>query len=63
MEYRQKGASVGNLMKIAKESELLRAIILAAYQVPRFSTEEYQQQAVADFGNEVMFVCYNNTPK
>ena len=59
MEARQRGVSIGDLMVVAKESELLQAIILAAYQVPRFNTEEYQQQAVADFGNEVMLACYN----
>jgi len=58
MDARQRGVSLGDIMTAAQGNDILQAITLAAYQVPRFTTEEYQQQAIADFGNEIMLACY-----
>jgi hypothetical protein len=32
--------------------------VMAAYAVPRFSTDEAQARAVADFRNDVELACY-----
>jgi len=42
----------------ATDNELARMLVIAAYETPRFSTEGYKQQAIEDFANEVMMVCY-----
>ena len=57
MEVRQIGVAVSKVIEIF-DDDAMTAIILAAYQVPRFSTDEYQQRAIADFRNEVEVMCY-----
>ena len=57
MQARQVGVPVSKVIEIF-DDDAMTAIILAAYQVPRFSTDEYQQRAVADFRNEVEVMCY-----
>lgn len=39
-------------------SELLAAIILQAYEVPRYSTERVKRRAIEDFRDEVSLGCY-----
>jgi len=57
MELRQGGINMGTAMN-ATDNELARMLVIAAYETPRFSTEGYKQQAIEDFANEVMMVCY-----
>ena len=57
MELRQEGVNMGSAMSVT-DNELARMLVIAAYDTPRFSTESYKQQAIQDFANEVMMVCY-----
>lgn len=34
------------------------SIILAAYEYPRYSSGEYRERAIEDFGNEIELACY-----
>ena len=57
MELRQGGANMGDVISLS-DNELARMLVIEAYDTPRFSTEGYKQQAIADFANGVMVVCY-----
>ena len=39
---------------------LMLAIVQEAYDVPRFSTPRYQNNAVRDFENDVFAICMEN---
>jgi hypothetical protein len=60
MESRQVGVPLSNMMSIAADNELLKAMILSAYQSSRFSTDAYRQEAITDFRNEVEVMCYGS---
>ena len=59
MELRQGGVPLSEMMKIAEGDELLRFLLLEAYNVPRFSTKEYKDLAIKDFSDMLALVCYN----
>ena len=37
---------------------MIRAMIIAAYDIPAFSGDEMKQEAIDDFGNEATLACY-----
>lgn len=60
MDARQRGVDMAEAMRLANESEiadLIKPIIIAAYEKPRYSVEENQRNAVTDFKNSVYLVC------
>lgn len=63
MKLRQMGVPVSKMMKAANTSSdpLLRKVLVSytelAYERVRYSTKEYQQKAVVDFGTEVYNMC------
>lgn len=59
MEKRQDGVDMSRLMEIA-DTELVRELVIFAYDTPRFSSEGYKRTAVQDFANEAMGVCYGS---
>lgn len=46
----------------AEAKELIKAIIMAAYEQPAFSTSANKTAAVAQFRNDVEFQCYSVRP-
>ena len=65
MELRQDGTPVNELIELFSRPEvpresrvLMRAMILLAYDTPRFSTERIKSEAAADFANKFMIACY-----
>lgn len=58
MENRQAGTPISKMMSVSPDNDLVTAIILQAYQQPRYSTEKYRQRAIDDFANTVMTACY-----
>ena len=60
MEARQLGAPLSEMMRIAADNELLKALTITAYQSPRFSTDSYRQEAIKDFRNEIEVMCYGS---
>jgi len=59
MENRQEGVDMSKLMEIS-ETELVQSLVIFAYEMPRYSSEDYKRTAVQDFANEAMGVCYGS---
>jgi len=59
MEKRQDGVDMSRMMEIA-DTELVRELVIFAYEMPRYSSEGYKRTAVQDFANEAMGVCYGS---
>lgn len=63
MEARQIGIPATKLLALVEPYEdegvrvLLRGMILKAYESPRFNTEKYRKEAVAEFQNETLVNC------
>lgn len=63
MGLRQDGAEVEKLMALVNKREdgpskdEMRAMVLAAYEAQRWSSEEMRRRAVEDFGNEQYMAC------
>lgn len=66
MQARQKGIPLSDLMEVFPESpddytaELARTILFAAYEQPRFSTEDIQLQAISEFRDAIELECYKD---
>jgi hypothetical protein len=60
MEGRQVGVSMAEMVKIvtSNDSETGLDLIMRAYKLPRFSSDEMQQRSAQDFGNDVFLDCY-----
>ena len=62
MEYRQEGLPISAAMAALDADnpvdQAARGLILIAYDTPRFSGEEFQMRARANFRNEVELACY-----
>mgnify|MGYP000738608175 CR=1 FL=1 len=58
MDIRQGGAPIATTMEGAGDDPYLRAMVIAAYEQPRFRTEASKQRAIEDFSNEVALKCY-----
>lgn len=65
MEYRQEGGSMSNMMQVMSNmdsdpalTELSMQIVRDAFEIPRFSSPEYQRREIVDFRNEVEAVCF-----
>lgn len=57
MEIRQIGGSANEMMKIANKSEILKHIVIDAFNSPRYSTGEYQKSCVDEFKNKWYLLC------
>jgi len=60
MEARQKGVSLVKMMQ-ATDNKLLQAIIMEAYETPRYSTEEYQARKIGEFRDSWYLACLKNS--
>ena len=58
MEERQSGVPMSDAMRVAGDNEALRAMVVAAYSYPRFSSDSYRKEAATDFRNEIELICY-----
>ena len=64
MKARQKGIPLSDLVKVFPESsdnytaEVARKLAIAAYEQPRYSTEENQLQVVSEFRDAIELACY-----
>ena len=57
MDRRQEGVSLSTLMGVI-DGDLVKSIIILAYEQPRYSSPEYQRRASEDFRNDVEAACY-----
>lgn len=66
MENRQMGVPLSKMLEVpAKMQEeslanITTAIILEAYDSPKFSGKQYQQEAAEEFSNKVVLECWKN---
>jgi len=58
MANRQVGARVSEMMEIADGEPLVEALVLEAYKIPRYSSDEMQMRSVEDFRNDAEALCY-----
>ena len=62
MSNRQKGVPMHTQMAgftgSGPEAELIRALIVAAYDSPKYSTGRFKAEATTEFGNDAMVACY-----
>ena len=68
MKMRQNGVPMVTAMEISDKADpsikdFVAALILAAYEQPRFSVEENRQNAALDFQNMVALQCYKSAKK
>lgn len=61
MSARQGGVPMQDILSNGvgskKVSELTRLLAMAAYDQPRFSTEEHQERAITEFQNQMYLAC------
>jgi len=64
MKNRQAGASMSDMMEIANSTEseatrtVARHLVVKAYEMPRFSTEEHKRNIIIRFKNKAYLECY-----
>lgn len=67
MIKRQQGVKLSEMMKIINSlpvnpiTEVTRFIVIGVYKKPRYLTETFQNQAIANFRNKVELACYAAT--
>ena len=57
MELRQSNAPLSDVLEVVDGITLLEELVMEAYKEPRYSSDEYQSNAIADFGNLAMLNC------
>lgn len=63
---RQGGMSLSDSLAIADANpmrDLLRSVIMAAWQTPRYSTADYRERAVQEFRDNQHVLCLNTVGK
>lgn len=59
-EVRYSGMPMREAMEYADGVEIAQAVIQDAYSLPSYSTKEFQQEAVVEFGNDVYTWCLDS---
>ena len=57
MELRQSNAPLSAILEVVRDVAILEELVMEAYKKPRYSSDEYQNNAIADFGNLAMLTC------
>jgi len=57
MELRQSNAPLSGVLEAVKGVDILETLAMEAYKKPRYSSDEYKTNAIADFGNLAMITC------
>ena len=61
MDNRQAGHSMSKQLTALEGSTLsdaVKPIVVLSYETPKFNSPAYKQEAVTEFGNEIMLACY-----
>lgn len=65
MTKRQEGVDLTTMLNIAESqgtseevANVSRKLVIAAYDSPEYSTQEYKERAIRKFKTEVMIECY-----
>lgn len=64
MTARQNGASMSQMMGLARDVDpsiqgLVRALVTDSFDTPKYSSSEYRQDAISEFSNEMTAKCYS----
>jgi hypothetical protein len=54
----QGGVPIVQALSVADKSELMRAMVLEAYDSTRYTPQDFQQRAIERFANEWAVACY-----
>lgn len=57
MKGRQNGVSLGEMMKIAGDSESMQSIVMAAFKQSAYNTESVKDKVIRDFRDEWHLAC------
>lgn len=57
MEQRQKGAAMREMMSVLPDNDMYREMVNLAYDEPLYTTDEYIQRAITEFGNDTYQFC------
>ena len=57
MRGRQSGVAMSRMMQIVEDNELSQSLIISAFELNRYSSEEYQTRAAEDFRDAVHLQC------
>ena len=57
MNKRQSGVSMIEMLDIAKDNEIVKKIIMDAYDTPMYSVESNKQREVTKFANQWLSAC------
>jgi len=57
MSARQAGVSMAELMEVM-ENKYQQKLVLEAYQIPLYTTQEYRDSETTEFGNKHGVACY-----
>lgn len=57
MTHRQQGTAMSDVMNIVKDTQLGRSMVIAAYDISRYATDDYQQRAIEEFRDEWNLQC------
>ena len=60
MKARQIGVSMSKSMDLAKDTDWLREMVIAAYEQPAYQTELMQKKAISDFATDYLVICYKS---
>lgn len=58
MQARQSGRTMSSLMEIAGDDAITRAIVIDAYNVPRYATDRVRKEEIIDFSTNIASACY-----
>jgi len=62
MTNRQAGVSLSAMMELA-DTELIKSIVLGAYDTGRYGTDEYKERAITKYKNYWATICYKEMSK
>ena len=57
MELRQSNAPLSSVLEAVEGVAILETLTMEAYKEPRYSSDDYKNNAIADFGNLAMITC------
>ena len=60
MEARQAGSTMGEMIKLADNHKLTEALVIDAFEVPLYETDEYKQREIDKYKNKVFKMCFQS---
>lgn len=60
MEARQEGVALSTMMKIVEGNAFWSQVVMDAFNKPRYSSTEFQNEEAQDFRAEIEIICFNS---